>query len=68
MRLFLQTVAFLPQKTILIADAYYASKKVIKPLLRQRKNTDNRNVPVTTDDTSQNELIKPKLSRRLALT
>jgi metal-dependent HD superfamily phosphatase/phosphodiesterase len=33
--LFLQIVAFLPQKSILTADAYYASKKGIKPLLRE---------------------------------
>ncbi|MBE3118137.1 MAG: transposase [Candidatus Atribacteria bacterium] len=32
--LFLEIVAFLPQKSLLIADAYYASKKVIQPLLR----------------------------------
>jgi phosphate starvation-inducible membrane PsiE len=45
--LFLQIVAFLPQKTILIADAYYASKKVIKPLLRQGHHLLTR-VRITT--------------------
>jgi len=45
--LFLQIVAFLPQKTILIADAYYASKKVIKPLLRQGHHLVTR-VRITT--------------------
>jgi len=45
--LFLQIVAFLPQKTILIADAYYASKKVIQPLLQQGHHLVTR-VRITT--------------------
>ena len=45
--LFLQIVEFLPQKTILIADAYYASKKVIKPLLREGHHLVTR-VRITT--------------------
>ena len=45
--LFLQIVAFLPQKSILIVDAYYASKKVIKPLLREGHHLVTR-VRITT--------------------
>lgn len=45
--LFLEIVAFLPQKCILIADAYYASKKVIKPLLREGHHLVTR-VRITT--------------------
>ena len=45
--LFLQIVTFLPQKSILIADAYYASKKVIIPLLREGHHLVTR-VRITT--------------------
>jgi len=45
--LFLQIVEFLPQRSILIADAYYASKKVIKPLLREGHHLVTR-VRITT--------------------
>jgi hypothetical protein len=45
--LFLEIVAYLPQKAILIADAYYASRKVIQPLLRQGHHLVTR-VRITT--------------------
>jgi hypothetical protein len=45
--LFLQIVEFLPQRSILIADAYYASKKVIKPLLQEGHHLVTR-VRITT--------------------
>jgi len=45
--LFLQIVVFLPQKSILIVDAYYASRKVIKPLLREGHHLVTR-VRITT--------------------
>ena len=45
--LFLQVATVLPQKSILIADAYYASKKVINPLLQQGHHLVTR-VRITT--------------------
>ena len=45
--LFLEIVAYLPQNAILIADAYYASRKVIQPLLRQGHHLVTR-VRITT--------------------
>ena len=45
--LFLQIGEFLPQKAILVADAYYASKKVIKPLLQEGHHLVTR-VRITT--------------------
>jgi hypothetical protein len=45
--LFLPIAGGLPHKAILIADAYYASKKVIKPLLREGHHLVTR-VRITT--------------------